>query len=251
MTNRRTIIAFSAIAIFCGVNATCHSQTLYEEDFSTGDAALGIWESVWSSGPGSYSAASGNLVITGSHALSITGQPNVASLSETSVRARVALDGTSSGGIGLLASGDPSTLTTYQAGIDPDEGELYLGWNDPTAFEAFVTIPTDIDLKAGEQAILQFDVFGDEMALWAWRAGELMPSDPQLRHTDTTVRLAPGSPGILVDNLAAPGTSSAIIYDFRVDNVSIQDVPEPSAGTLAIGILASFLLVVRRSRRDN
>ena len=225
MKTAYSLVAIPSILLF---SSLVSAELLYNEDFSQVSSALDVWTRPWSSGPNSVRVSDGAMLVTGSRVDLISGDSSVADLSNTSVRARVSLDGSSSGGLGLMTHADPDTLVAYQAGIDPDDSEFYLGWNDPDRFNAFAIAPTDFDLFGGDEFNMQFDVFarnegGYDMKFWAWPAGSSMPEFPQLTHVDTSIVLDPGEPAFLFDNLAAPGQSTALIHEFQVSNQSIMD----------------------------
>ena len=202
------------------------AETLYFEDFSSGNSSLDVWTQTW--GTGSVDASSGDLVITGNWAMAITGVPEVENLAHTSIRTQIAFEGDTSSGISLATNVDVNALTAYQGGYNPGVPRLFIGWNSPR-YQGFVTRDEDFNLKGGDELILQFDVFDDTLELWAWRPGEPMPIEPQLSYVDESVKLAPGVPGLLFD---ANGSTSSATYRFiRVDNVSI---PEPSSSVLGL-----------------
>ncbi len=234
---KQTIQICIALAILTPFAA---ADTLYDEDFSSGDSSLDTWTHIW--GTNSVDASSGDLVLTGNNAFVITGEPAVDNLDGTSIRAEFVFGGPNSSGIGLLTNGDASVPTAYQGGYNPSNDRLYVGWNSPTMYNGFVAEDAGFNLQSGEGLVLQFDVFDNKLELWAWEPGGNMPAEPQISFVDESIDLAPGSPGLLFD---AQGTNSSTTYRYiRVDNVPI---PEPSSSLLAlVGFLS--IGIIRRHR---
>jgi hypothetical protein len=117
-----------------------------------------------------------------------------------------------------------SSLQLYRSG-DGDESIL-LG-----SVAVFLLNPSTDD------AMLQLDAFGDELKVWAWKAGDPMPGEPQLTRIDSTYES--GFAGIL----SVRGATGS----FRSVEAADMHIPEPSALTLAaLGLLG---LIARRRRR--
>ncbi|MCA9184491.1 MAG: hypothetical protein KDA99_02690 [Planctomycetales bacterium] len=167
------------------------------------------------------------------------------SLSTTSIRTQVALNG-SAVGLGLLARTTPSGW--YQAGYNADEKRLYIGFNGPSPLFAYNHLASledvDFDLDSRD-LLLQFDLVGYDLSLTAWQPGDPMPSTPQVSYTDLLRRSGGGSQGILLDP-ESPGTPSSATFRF-VHVADSKIVPEPAtAYVLAIGI--AWLCTARRFR---
>ena len=218
--------------------APADANILYSEDFSTGDIARVVWDE--SPNPTFFDASSGDYVLTQPDGETpvfsfVTGVPEILNLTDTSVRAQVGLTG-SSEGAAVFARGGP---VTYQGGFEADSKQLYLGWNDP-GFNLFNLVDFEYDLNA-EDLVLQLDVIGSELALWAWRPGDGKPAQPQLTYTDNANLATSGRPGILHDP-ASPGTSSTLA--FRYFLVADSSIPEPSTICMALAV-GSVLMCLR------
>jgi len=82
-------------------------------------------------------------------------------------------------------------------------------------------------LTADDEVTLRFDVVGSELSLWAWPAGQEMPSLPAVRVIDSTYE--EGLVGLAF--LEFPGEFNALgnARDFRANAV-----PEPASMTLEV-----------------
>ena len=78
-----------------------------------------------------------------------------------------------------------------------------------------------------EDVLLQFDVIGDTLSLYAWRPGESRPTVPQLETTSSL--FSDGTVGISYDP-GAPGRGSAT---FRFVHVADTSIPEPPTAALS------------------
>jgi hypothetical protein len=87
-----------------------------------------------------------------------------------------------------------------------------------------------------EDAIIQLDVIGNQLSLWAWRAGDPRPSAPQLTATDDTY-----SSGF-VRIIGGVGDNRDSVTTIRYVHVANASIPEPAtSGLVAIG--AGALLI--------
>jgi hypothetical protein len=108
----------------------------------------------------------------------------------------------------------------------------------PAYLGGFPVLPFDI---REEDGILQLDVIGDQLSLWAWRAGDPKPSAPQLVARDRThargfVRVGGGI-----------GDNNDGVTTIRYVRVARSSIPEPSALMLFVGVF-SFLSFLRGRR---
>jgi hypothetical protein len=101
------------------------------------------------------------------------------------------------------------------------------------------------DLRPNQEDVLvQFDVFGDELELFAWRTGDAMPTEPTVSVVDDQFE----GPGVIFIMHHPIGISSGAI---RFVQASPTPIPEPSTaaiGSLGIVALAAFGFRTRLNR---
>ncbi len=141
----------------------------------------------------------------------------------------------------------PEDTQHYVGGIGyfPNLGGtvLFIGKNDVGVsyrqFGGNPVVPFDIRF---EDAVVQLDVIGDRISLWAWRAGDPPPVRPQLTARDTTYTTA----GFvrIAGHTGTGGDSETI---FRFVHVADTHIPEPSSFVLTT--LACAGLLIGRSRK--
>jgi hypothetical protein len=164
--------------------------------------------------------------------------------SDVSIRTQVRVISGNSQGTALFARFLPGANPhTYQGGIE-STGEVYIGWNgEDTRYHDLAHVFTDLRPNQ-EDVLLQFDVFGNSLKLFAWRPGEPMPSEPTVMVTDNTI-LDPGTIGLL-HHPTGMGAGA-----FRFVQASRTPIPEPSTvvlGSLGIVALAAFGFRTRLNR---
>lgn len=196
---RTTCLALCLIVVGGSAQA---DEVIFSEDFN--DMRFD-WKKAFSGFQPTYSASSGDLVITqespGASAGTIVWPASTADVLDSSTRVQVSLGG--SGAVGIMARGNDSDLTWIHSGFRADMQALYLGWNNLSGYTDFLD-PVEFhhDFTEGSDLIIQLDVFDDDYHLSAWPAGELPPSEPQIAFTnDDQIDLAAGGPalGIVVD----------------------------------------------------
>jgi len=205
------------------------ADTILYDNFNDGDFADGTpanWFPV--EDPGTFSAATGDLVMTPGSAGAVLGlTPEGIRPANGSFRTRVRFTDNSDGdvddaGFAVRLSG----ADTYAAGIDT-AGLMYIGYvtsNEP--FTDLAALLTGFRIQEHD-LYLQFDVFGDQLSLSAWRPNEPKPVVPQLQVTDG--RFAEGDVGIF----ANPRTLDSATFRFvQITTDAGEPIPEPEAQTL-------------------
>jgi RNA polymerase sigma factor (sigma-70 family) len=225
------------------LSSVAKAETIFFDSFDDGDAMDGSpvrWE--FAAPPysnGTLDATSGDLVVrpNANNGIIAAGVLDK-SLSDVSIRAQVRAEGNTNG-LDLLARGNVATGTVYEAGID-STGLIYVGYNPGTGLIDLVQQLTDLR-PSQEDVLLQFDVIGDRLSLYAWRDGDAKPIRPQLEVTDS--RYAEGAVGIVH---AAINSGIGI---FRYVHVADASIPEPPTMILsAIFFAGVFAWRWRRSR---
>jgi hypothetical protein len=142
------------------------------------------------------------------------------------------LTGSVGGGLGFVVGVQARRVVPgafYVGGISPD-GEISISRSDgPGGFlddVELVSMVTGLDVFSTD-IHLQFDAFGDTLALTAWADGTPQPAIPQLTVIDTTYS---GSGRVAV--IGQRGSPSTTVFRF------FEVVPEPSTGLLlGLGLL--------------
>jgi hypothetical protein len=229
-----------AFAISAGTSAS----TIFYEDFNDGNAADGnpvSWLEV-PGFPGTFDASSGDYFLAPSQRAIVTTVPAL-KLQDVSIRAQVRILESSAprGGVELLARADRSTVTSILAGVN-EIGTAYITRSNVSCCFA----QTNTSLRPLEQdVIMQLDVFGPTLKMWAWPAGQPMPAAPLLTATDN--RIVSGEVGIDYFALeASPMLGNAI---YRYVHAASSHIPEPS--TLLMVIIGGITATIcpRKSRR--
>jgi hypothetical protein len=162
------------------------------------------------------------------------------SLSDTSIRAQVRLEGTADEVVAIFARANAVTNQSHALEIAADGG-LWLG----IANDYQRIIGTDLR-PTNEDVVLQLDVIGDSIRGWAWRADEPMPGSPLFTRQSSALTM--GSPGVYYGPSIVPqGTSGTAIY--RYIQVATSPIPEPTA--LVLAVLGGGALVFGTRRRRN
>jgi hypothetical protein len=223
--------------------AACTSasgKTIFYDDFRDGDAADGEPVS-WVPLPttqGTYDASSGDYLLAPQIRAIGASVPKFV-LHNVSIRTqlRMLTPSVSGGGVELLARLDP-VASTYEGAIDED-GKVYIARTGVSLASA------NTDLRPLEEdVIMQFDVIGSSLSLWAWREGEKMPSAPLVTATDSRYFL--GQTGVYYFANEANSTLGSAI--FRYVHVADMHIPEPSTAVLAVLGLTCACLRRRRAK---
>jgi RNA polymerase sigma factor (sigma-70 family) len=249
-----TVLALGAspVSNVIGLGSIARADTIIFDDFNDGNAMDGrpwTWrpwtEGGQGQGDGTFDASTGDFVLTpqASNTLVALLEPamNVPNLSvRMQLRNSGDLDGTVSG-TGVLVRGDTTPPgIAIDCGITPD-GILYI--NNQGPYEELGDVPTALR-PLQEDVVLQADVFGTLIRLFAWRPGESKPQQPQLQATSN--HRINGTIGIYYNPPDSGGAGT-----FRYVHVADMPIPEPSSfvlGSLGAVALASFAFCNRLHR---
>ncbi len=241
-------IKFFSVVFVCYVFSVCLTNMYAEllpfvDDFSDGDATdgnPGTWISGGQSGA-TQDASSGDFVIT-SRDQSWAYVQELDGLRNVSIETQVTFSQTSNQDFASVwARGTGEAFGSYWGGIR-ESGALGIGReNNDGSNTIFDTIGTSLDPVNGD-VFLRFDVIENQISLFAWQAGSLMPASPQLTQLDN-IWTEGGSLGLALTPNMAGGRSPASVV-FRYYAV----VPEPSAIVL-MGI-AGLVMLGYASRQD-
>ena len=246
------VLGASPVSKLIGLTSSVRAADipLYEDfnDRSATDGSPAAWRpfAEVGSADGTFDASSGDFVLTpasGANTLTALLDPPV-DLPNLSIRTQFRNSGIleqSVHGTGVLVRGDAATFSALDCGID-NSGELYINYQGPyTQLGGALT-----DLRPLEEdVVLQVDVFGTLVSVFAWRPGEPKPDQPQLQAFSD--HRASGSIGIYYNPPdIANGTAT-----FRYVQVAREPIPEPptaALGSLGFIALAGFLFRTRLKR---
>jgi RNA polymerase sigma factor (sigma-70 family) len=248
-----TVIFFSAspASKVAGLVSGVRASTILFDDFNDGSATDGIprkWRP-WTEGAGAngtFDASTGDFVLTPQSVNNLVAVLDPAvDVPNLSVRMQLrnsgSFDGTVSG-TGVVARGDTSAGTAIDCGIDIN-GVLYI--NNQGPYTVLGEVQTALR-PLQEDVVLQADLFGTSIRLFAWRPGEPKPLQPQLQAISN--HRTTGTIGVYYNPPDSGGTGT-----FRYIHVASIPIPEPSPvilaslGALSLGSFAfrSRLLRVR------
>ena len=219
------------------------ASTVFCDDFSDGDHTDGMpanWQLMTNLGTlGTADSTGGDLILTQPNT-----DPQVAYAGtehyDMSIRSQFRqVEG--SGAIALMGRLDPAGRTAYQGGIDTSDSTIYLVRNDNPFARLLVSKATDLNPNV-EDVVLQLDIIGDDLSLYAWRAGEAMPAEPSLTR-NIGGGYDSGVGGVLIDSGSRHSAA------FRHVQVATTSIPEPSSAFICL-FGAFGLLAFRRSGRD-
>ena len=204
---RNTLIILTVFFLTGGTEAA----TVLYDDFEDGSATDGIpvaWlESEMFSG--TFDASSGDYFLAPSERAIVATAPGF-NVPDVSIRSqfRILTPSAPGGGVELLARVDLANVDAYLGGLN-EAGTAYIAPSG-TALD-LVSINTNLH-PLDEDIVMQFDVFGDLLSLWAWPADEPMPPEPLITATDS--RFLTGEVGIAYYSLQASNDLGNAIFRF-------------------------------------
>ena len=239
-STNRICSALTLTVILASMALQASADTVFYDDFSDGSVTNDVpvdrdgnpvrWTELTSD---DYDATSGDYVFTPTTAAAFMGSGVVdITLGNTSIRTQVRVSSVDGGAFVSARVQDLAIPSrNYFAGIDYSSTRggtnLILGRADGggnnTFFGDFPVLPFDVRT---EDAVLQFDVIGNELKLWGWKAGDPMPDQPQVTATDNTY--TEGTMRI------ANETRNNNISTFRYVHVADMHIPEPTTLLLAM-----------------
>jgi RNA polymerase sigma factor (sigma-70 family) len=234
----------SPISKVVGFVSKVGASTVVFDDFNDGsatDASPATWRPYVELGlaSGTFVASTGDFVLTpqsGANVLAAVLEPAV-DLTDLSIRTQLRNTGTldtTTQGTGFLVRANFAVPNqqAYDCGIE-NNGKLYIATNQGgfTELAAAQSVLRPLE----EDVILQLDVIGTSLKLFAWRAGEPKPQQPQVQAT-SSYRMS-GSIGIYHNPPAGNGSAT-----FRYINISTTSIPEPSS--LALASLSTVALAI-------
>jgi RNA polymerase sigma factor (sigma-70 family) len=237
-----------------GLIGTASAATVFFDDFEDGSATDGspvTWRpyaEYLNLGNSTFSASTGDYVLTphsGADVVAAVLDPGV-NLANVSIRTQLkttGIDDATVEGTGLLIRTDIAlpNPTGFDCGIESD-GKLYIATKQ-AGFTELASAQSGLSPLTGD-VVLQVDVIGNSLRLFAWRPGEPKPQQPQVEAISDYRES--GSIGIYYNPPAGKGTAT-----FRYIHVADMPIPEPSSlslGSLGAAALASLAFRLRLVR---
>jgi hypothetical protein len=233
---RMTVVCCVLASMLCARAAS--AAVIFLDDFNDRNAQDGS-PATWAPGLGTWDASSGDYVATGSLPRVSLVPAHV--LGDTSARAQVRVTGTIGASIALRRT---EPRIGYAGGIRAD-GTIEIARIDGAAAPVILGTSVVPFNPAAQDVLLQFDAFGNKLSVWAWRAGDSMPSERQVVAFDNTY--AQGQPGLVSSSFAAGASDSST---FRFVQVADTHVPEPTSFVL-MSLAGCGLLCARRRKRSS
>lgn len=222
--------AFSRVAMLAclaSFSSVVEAQTYFVDDFSGMVNEAGREPVTWIGAFGWGAPSSENDDLKPNFFAQIAGDTMDVTYTDVSLRTefRMTRGGT---GMGVGLRWDESLGMSYGVTISEQRARILVGGIQETLAET----PVDFNLTTEDVAI-QFDVFDDQMRLWAWPAIEEQPALPLLTASDSRIE----SGKLFVFNSFGNGV-------FR--SLEVLPIPEPST---RFPTFLGFMLLLRNRRR--
>jgi len=170
------------VVVLTLVGSVATGEIVFLDDFEDGSATDGA-PVTWSPMPGftgSFEVIEGDYVLTRPRDIEeMYSFVDQHTLADTSIRTQARLIGSNAWWLALLARLNPEgayvVLMKNNARLEIWRfgSSAYIGW-------MLASANVGIDPRA-QDVLLRFDVIGNELSAWAWREGDPMPAEPQVR----------------------------------------------------------------------
>ncbi|MCA9217636.1 MAG: hypothetical protein KDB27_31420 [Planctomycetales bacterium] len=213
MYTQRRMFAVLLTTIAISVPTTrCHGETLFYDDFQDGELADDMPVSWVPFNQGESSAVDGDLIATLTNDNYFLLTADIGEQTDVSMRTQFRLvefpDPVSDElALEFIARGNAENVEAYLLGLFED-GEAYIWHTWGTGHSVLASTQTELR-PLEEDVVLQADVIGDELSLWAWRTNEPMPKEPVVDVISDTL-----SQGVIGFDISwkSPGSSVALKY---------------------------------------
>jgi RNA polymerase sigma factor (sigma-70 family) len=216
------------------------AELIFRDDFADGNLTDGDpvrWTQAF--GAGILSTSEEGLVLsTGNQPGTAFATPADRTITpgDVSIRTQVRLvDGAA---IGVAVRWNEQINRSYLGFLTADQRALLMMGG---SLDLLSDVPVNFDVSQ-EDAMIQLDVVGDQLKLWAWPAGQAMPSEPTLVTTDTLL----DSGRIFLWVSEEPGVIDSAEGNFRF--VELRAIPEPASAPLLVCGLAGVVGWCRTGR---
>ncbi|MEZ6097982.1 MAG: PEP-CTERM sorting domain-containing protein [Pirellulaceae bacterium] len=225
---------FAIYVLLLAVPAISGAAVLpFFEDFEDGDATDGS-PATWSPGAqptGTRIVSGGDYIFTASSLASSYVEESADLVGDISIQTQIRFLETNAESYAGVFARSPD-FRSYWGGIT-DSGQLYIGeeLENGTSTNVRGPVSTGINARVND-ALLQFDVFGNTIGLTAWEDGRDKPMQPQISFQDDS--LVSGTFGLFIQSNA----STKVAFRW------FEAVPEPS--TLVLLVFGLLYLVQHR-----
>jgi len=215
----------SFVVVLTLVGSVATGGIVFLDDFEDGSATDGA-PVTWSPLPGftgSFEVIEGDYVLTRpSNIEEMYSFVNQHTLAGTSIRTQARLIGSNAWWLALLARVNPADPSAYVV-LMKNNARLEIWRFGPTASNSWMLAGADVGIDPRAQdVLLRFDVIGNELSAWAWREGDPMPAEPQVRTVHS--EFAMGVVGVAADLGSRLSDNDAI---FRYVEVHEPILPSP------------------------
>lgn len=212
----------AAPTVLSQFNSTAAAATIVYDDFEDGsvtDGSPAAWRpAMYLSAVSLYSVVAGDLHVSTPPGVHVGGVGVPVTLGDTSIRAVVRINGVGDQNVGIVARANDQNGQAHAAEIEAD-GDVFIGIN-----QVYTRTTTNLQ-PTQEDVVLQLDVIGNSVQVWAWRAGEPKPSAPLLTGSDVDSVIPCGFPGVYSGQSIPPqpAPSTAIVRSIQISDTTIQD----------------------------
>ena len=215
----------SFVVVLTLVGSVATGEIVFLDDFEDGSATDGA-PMTWSPVPGyngSFDVIDGDYVLTRpSNIEEMYSFVNQHTLAGTSIRTQARLIGSNAWWLALLARANIAEPSAYVI-LMKNNARLEIWRFGPTASSSWMLAGADVGIDPRAQdVLLRFDVNGNELSAWAWREGDPMPTEPQVRTVHS--EFATGVVGVAADLGSRLSNNEAI---FRYVEVYEPNPPTP------------------------
>jgi len=249
-TRRPTIVFFASLVVVLAlIGSIATGGIVFRDDFEDGSATDGA-PVTWTPVPGmtgSFEVIDGDFVMTRpSNIEEMYSAVNQYTLADTSIRTQARLIGSGAWWLALLARGNFTNYTTY-ALLLFNNGRLEIWRFGPPGPNSWMLAGADVGIDPRAQdVLLRFDVLGNELSAWAWREGDPMPAEPQVRTVHS--EWATGGVGIAADLGWRLSNNDAI---FRYVEVYEPSPPTPDFNGDGLVDIKDLLRLIESWNQDN
>jgi hypothetical protein len=231
------------------VGSVATGEIVFLDDFEDGSATDGapVTWSPLTGFTGSFDVIEGDFVMTRpSDIEEMYSFVNQYTLADTSIRTQARLIGSNAWWLALLARANFAAPSAYVV-LMKNNARLEIWRFGPSASSSWMLASANVGIDPRAQdVLLRFDVIGNELSAWAWREGEPMPPEPQVRTVHS--EFATGVVGVAADLGSRLSNNDAI---FRY--VEVYELIPPSPDFTGDGIvdIEDLIILIEHWEKDD